>query len=90
MTKLTTLEKRWIQDPKVKAEYEILAPEFKIAQALIKARTKSDLTQEEMAELMGTTQSVIARLEDGSQLPSMKSIIRYAHALGKDIEIRIT
>lgn len=32
---------------------------------------------------MGTTQSVIARLENGAQLPTIKTIERYAHALGK-------
>lgn len=90
MTKLATIKKRWMKGAKVKAEYKQLAPEFKIATALIDARMKAHLTQKELADMMGTTQSVIARLEGGSQLPSMKSLFRYAHALGKDIEIRIT
>lgn len=37
---------------------------------------------------MGTTQSVIARIESGTRLPSMKTIESYAHALGKIPEVR--
>jgi len=49
---------------------------------LITARNNAGLSQSEVAERMGTTQSAVARLEGGSQLPSMKSVIRYATAIG--------
>ena len=82
MTRLADLKKKWMQDAAVREAYEEHAYEFEIASALIRARTDAGLTQDEVAERMGTTQSAIARLEGGSQLPSMKSIIRYASAIG--------
>jgi len=90
MSKLSTLKKKWIKDPKIKEAYNLLAPEFKIAQTLIKARLKVRMTQTEVASAMGTTQSVVARLETGEQLPSLKTLLRYAHALGKDIQVTVT
>lgn len=82
MTRLAELKKKWLQDPKVREEYEAHAYEFEIARSLIEARAKAGLTQAEVAKRMGTKQSVVARIESGSQLPSMKSVIRYASAVG--------
>ena len=82
MTRLAELKKQWMQDAEVREAYEERAYEFEIASALITARTNAGLSQSEVAERMGTTQSAVARLEGGSQLPSMKSVIRYATAIG--------
>ena len=82
MTKLSELKKQWMQDADVREAYDAHAYEFEIARSLIEARSDAGLTQAEVAKRMGTTQSVIARIEGGSQLPSMKSIIRYAAAIG--------
>jgi len=82
MTKLTELKKRWLQDEDVHREYEGQSYEFEVAHELIEARVSAGLTQEEVADKMGTTQSVIARIESASHLPSMKSIVRYAMAVG--------
>ena len=71
-----------MKDPKVKEAYEEMRPEFEVAQALIAARVEADLTQEEVAKRMGTSQSVVARLEGGRTLPSIKSLYRYAEATG--------
>ncbi|MDF1795115.1 MAG: helix-turn-helix transcriptional regulator [Coxiellaceae bacterium] len=88
MTTLKSLKKKWMKDPKVKAEYQAHAIEFTIARKLVTERLKAKLTQKDIAERMGTTQSVIARLESGAQLPTIKTIERYALALGKYPEIR--
>ncbi len=88
MTKLSTLKKKWLKDSKVKAAYEEHTLEFTVAQKLISERLKVKMTQKDIAEKMGTTQSVIARLESGAQLPTIKTIQRYANALGKYPEIR--
>lgn len=53
-----------------------------IIRAMIHARHHAGLTQEELAERMGTSQSAIARLESGNQLPSLNTIFRYAEATG--------
>ncbi len=82
MTKLTDLKKAWMKDEKVREAYQAHVYEFEIARSLIEARTKAGLTQAQVAKRMGTTQSVIARIESASRMPSMKSIVRYAAAVG--------
>jgi len=54
--------KEWMKDPEFRAEYDALEEEFALASALIHARSEADMTQEEVARAMGTTQAVVARL----------------------------
>ena len=89
MSDLKTLKRKWLKDPKVKKAYEKMSPEFEVARALINARNNAGLTQEEVAMRMGTTQSVVARLEAGQTLPSIKSLYRYAEATGTKPEIQL-
>jgi ribosome-binding protein aMBF1 (putative translation factor) len=70
----------WRQDPEYVAAYDALEVEFAIASALIKARGDADMTQEQVAAAMGTTQAVIARLESGRVLPSTRTLERFAKA----------
>lgn len=71
---------RWKKDPKYVAAYESLEEEFALASAMIKARGNADMTQEQVAKAMGTTQAVIARLEGGKILPSTRTLERFAKA----------
>ena len=57
------LKARLMANPKVKTEYDALAPEFEIAAELLKARLRAGLSQSELAARMRTSQSAIARLE---------------------------
>jgi len=82
MTKVSTLKRRWMKDPAFRREYEALDEEFSIARELIAARTSAGLSQEEVAKRMGTTQSAVARMESGKNLPSLRTLIRYADATG--------
>ena len=70
------LKARLLANPKVKAEYDALAPEFEIAAELLRARLRAGLSQAELAARMGTSQSTIARLENGHTLPSTKTLLR--------------
>ena len=88
MNKLSTLKKSWLKEPRIRAAYDEQALKFAIAHKLISERLKAHLTQKEVVERMGTTQSAVARLESGIQLPTIKTIERYAHALGKYPELR--
>ena len=89
MSTLSQLKRKWMNESEVRDAYEKLNPEFEISRALIKARTEAGLTQEEVAKRMGTTQSVIARLESGRRFPSLKTIYRYAQATNSKPEIRL-
>jgi len=84
------IEKQLLANPKVKAEYDALAPEFEISAELLKARLRVGLSQAELAVRMGTSQSTIARLESGMTLPSTKTLLRFAEATRSKIEVRLS
>lgn len=77
----------WRQDPAYVREHASLEEEFAIAAAVIAARSHAGLTQQELAERMGTTQSVIARLEGGKSKPSTTTLEKLAHATGTRLRI---
>jgi ribosome-binding protein aMBF1 (putative translation factor) len=77
----------WLKDPGHKAAYDALEDEFALAAALIEARSKADMTQEQVAAAMGTTQTVIARLESGRTMPSTRTLERFAKATGMRLRI---
>jgi len=83
------LKVRLLANPKVRAEYDALAPEFEISAELVKARLRAGLSQAELATRMGTSQSTIARLESGQTLPSTKTLLRFAKATGSKFHIRL-
>lgn len=81
MTKrLQTIRKKMLADSEVRRAYDALAEEFDLARELIAARVRAGLTQAEVAKRMGTTQSVIARLESGAQMPSVNTLLKFAKA----------
>jgi len=87
--KIREMKDELLAGDEFRREYEALDEEFSIAAQLIEARTKANLTQEQVARRMGTTQSVVARLESGHPLPSLRSLRRYASAVGSKVEIRL-
>jgi len=61
----------------------------RLAQMIYDTRTRARMTQAELAKLVGTTQSVISRLEDADyEGHSLAMLERIARALQKRIEIR--
>lgn len=85
--RIDDLHKEWIKDLKYRREYEALEEEFSLAGALIEARTRAGLTQEQVAVRMKTTQAVVARLEGGGSKPSTRTLERYAEATGSRLRI---
>ena len=61
--------------------------EFSLVAALIEARIRAGLTQEQVARRMKTTQAVIARLEGGGAKPSTRTLERFAKATGSRLRI---
>jgi transcriptional regulator with XRE-family HTH domain len=87
VTDIRDLHAGWMKDPAYQREYEALEPEFAVAAALIRARADAGLTQEQLAERMGTKQEVIARWESGKVLPSTRTLARLAKATGTRLQI---
>ena len=75
----------------VKAEYENQSGDFALLDEFLKARAAQGLTQAQVAEKIGTTQSAVARMESGSgkHSPSLATLTRYAEALGCKLEVRL-
>ena len=80
MTRLRDLKKRLMENPEFREEYALVAQ-------LIRARTEAKLTQAELAQRLGTTQSAIARLEGGRVSPSIATLRRYAEATGTRLTV---
>ena len=63
--------------------------EYEIIREIIKVRKDRNLTQKALAELVGTKQSNISRLESGTYNPSLSFLRKIATALGKHLEIKL-
>ena len=72
-----------------KKAYEDLGEEYALVREMLAARSRVGLSQEAVAELMGTTKSAISRLEAaGKHAPSVTTLKKYAHAVGCHLEIK--
>jgi DNA-binding XRE family transcriptional regulator len=75
-----------MQDSEFRKAYEALEPAYQVASL----RVMRGLTQKQLADLVGTTQSSIARLESGKELPRLSFLRRVVEALGGQVTITIT
>ncbi len=87
--KLSVLKNELLADENFKKEYESLEQEFNFAAKMIEVRLQERLSQEQVARRMGTTQSVVARIESGRPLPSLRTLMRYAAAVGRKLDISL-
>lgn len=72
------------------AAYDALELEYSVVDQLLKARTHAGLTQDVVAERMGTTKSAISRLESaGKHTPSLSTLRRYAQAVGCELQVKL-
>ncbi len=78
-----------MQDDEFKSEYEKLQPRYEIISQIIEARKARNMTQAELAKLVGTQKSNISRLEGGNYNPSLDFLIKVASSLGKELKIRL-
>jgi transcriptional regulator with XRE-family HTH domain len=74
-----------MQDPEFVAELEKLEPGYQVA----RLRIKLGLTQAQLAEIVGTKQPSIARLENGEGSPSLSFLEKVAEALGAEVKVQL-
>lgn len=84
---LSQVKREMLRDPKVKHAYEELQLKYDIIRAVLDARIKKGVTQAELAERVGTTQSAIARFESGVSNPTLSFVQKITRALGTEIRI---
>lgn len=87
------LKQSVLDDPEMRAEYDAFKLQLELADKMKKSREQAHLTQEEIADKLHTQKSVIARLEAaggrGNHSPSLKTLVKYANAIGYQLEIKL-
>jgi DNA-binding XRE family transcriptional regulator len=70
--------------------YDALELEYQVTGQMLKARSRAGLTQDAVAERMGTTKSAVTRLESaGKHAPSLATLKRYASAVGCELQVKL-
>ena len=86
---IAILDRMISDDPIAQAQVAEAELNARVAQMIYDARTNANLTQSDLAERVGTTQSVISRLEDADyDGHSLSMLQRIATALHARLEIR--
>lgn len=83
------IRKRWKQNPRFRATQKDLELEFQLIDLLIDRRLRQNITQKDLADRMGTKQSVISRMERGDSNITIGYLKRLAKALDAKLEIKI-
>lgn len=84
------MRRRAARSPAYEAERRRLAPFERIARIVIRRRTELGLTQQEVAERMGTSHSVISRIESGQHATTMATLERLAEALDAHLVVDLS
>ncbi len=87
MSDYQDFKKKALENSAVRAEYERLAAEYAIKQAVIDARQASGLTQQQLAARTGINQADISKLENGTANPSLRTLQRLAAGMGMNLRI---
>ncbi len=77
------------KDPRWAAAYEKAGIEVRMAIQIAKARQKAHLTQGQLAKAIGTTQSVISRIERADQNLTLGTLSKIADALDRDLVVQL-
>jgi ribosome-binding protein aMBF1 (putative translation factor) len=75
------------RSPGYQAEQARLAPYEDVARIIIRLRMDNDLTQEALAERVGTSKAAISRLESGRHAPTAETLRKVARAFGGHLVI---
>jgi ribosome-binding protein aMBF1 (putative translation factor) len=90
----TTLEELQAQHPPQNQDeydraYAAATLAGNLAELVYGMRTRANLTQTQLAKLMGTTQSSVARMESGGSLPTIDMLARLARATGTPVRLAV-
>ena len=80
---------RFKEDPELAAAYENLTPVYDVARQVITLRNSRKLSQAELAEMVGTKQSSISRLENATHEPSLSTLEKICSALNARLVIQL-
>ena len=82
--------KKALKRKEFRKAYADLEEEYTLTREMLAARSRFGLTQEALAELMGSTKSAVSRLETARKhAPSLTTLKKYAQAVGCHLEIKL-
>jgi len=83
---------RQVKKPTSEAAQRAYDDEARISafrELVFRLRTEAELTQSELADRMGTTQSAVARMEGGGARPTLETLERLAGAIGQELVVGV-
>ena len=83
-------KRQLLKDKEIQKAHDNIKPEFDLIQIILRKRIEQGLTQEELANKIGTKQSAIARFESGTYNPTVSFLQKIADALGVQLKISIS
>jgi len=89
MKNFNELKRKLLQDKTVKKTYDDLAPQYALIEMIIRKRLKAGLSQETLAQKLGTKQSAIARFESGKTNPTLSFLTNITSALNGKLTISV-
>ncbi len=87
-TNFDEFEAELLRKPGIHKEYEALKPKYDMIRSLIKRRSKLGISQKKLAQIIGTKQPAISRLEKGDYNTTLRTFFRVADALDLDISFK--
>lgn len=87
-TKFEEFERELLQRPGVRKEYDALKPKYEMIRSIIERRTQLQISQTQLAKMVGTQQPAISRLEKGDYNTKISTLFRVADALDLDISLK--
>lgn len=89
MKNFNDLKIKLLQDKTTRKAYEEMTPQYAIIEMIIKRRLKTGLSQEALADKIGTKQSAIARFESGRTNPTLSFLTNITSALNGKLTISL-
>jgi transcriptional regulator with XRE-family HTH domain len=77
------------EDPELAEAYDEMAPAYLLAREVIRCRGELHLSQAELARRVGTSQSVISRIENMETSPNLKTVMMLAEGMNRRVELRL-
>jgi len=87
-TRYEEFEAELLRKPDIRKEYQALQPKYDMIRSLIERRNQLQITQKQLAEIVGTKQPAISRLEKGDYNMTLSTLFKVADALDLDISLR--
>jgi ribosome-binding protein aMBF1 (putative translation factor) len=87
-TPLPDLHEEWLNDADYQQAFQTPELEIALGREITRARIRATLTQEQLAQRMGTTQPAIASLEAGESSPGIKALKKLAEVTGSHLVVK--